>query len=176
MRIRPAAFARLRSENGNKFRGAREPFFSFVSRHKNITSIWIIPVFMRLRSRSLRRITGRRCDFHAFARTHARMHAEHAERSVHHAHACVRARIHRDGQIGAAGRRRRGESEPRVYTRRRSSGSYCKAVALVTLEFLAERIPLSCIPRYAIGTKKKEKFSRLYLYRAVQPRDARAFR
>lgn len=38
---------------------------------------------MRLRSRSLRQITGRRRDFHAFARR--------ATGRVHHAHACMHA-------------------------------------------------------------------------------------
>lgn len=84
---------------------------------------------MRLQGRSLRQITGRCRDFHAFARTQVE-HITH-----------MRARVYRDGQIG--GRQKKAEKRTiHIHGRhKKSSKPYCKTVALVTLvprEFLAK--------------------------------------
>jgi hypothetical protein len=90
---------------------------------------------MRLQSRSLRQITGRCRDFHAFARTQS----SGAELITH-----MRARMYRDGQIGGRQKRRRSKNHTyNTYVTQshgKSSRPYSKAVALVTLEFLVEFI------------------------------------
>lgn len=97
---------------------------------------------MRLQSRSLRQITGRCRDFHAFARTQVE-HITH-----------MRARVYRDGQIG--GRQKKAEREPYTYMDDTKSRVSLTVKPLhLSLSFLASssRNPFSYIPRYTISIR-----------------------